>query len=78
MTYDALPIVPTLTCKVRRLTALEELSLYGNQLVTLPDSIAALAALKKLDLECNRSLAKPQSSAVEAWLTTLRAGGLLH
>ena len=65
----------TLPDSIAALTALEELSLYGNQLVTLPDSIAALAALKKLDLENNPSLAKPQSSAVEAWLTALRAGG---
>ena len=50
-----------------------ELDLSGNQLVTLPDSIAALTALKTLSLSYN-PLAKPQSSAVEAWLTALRAG----
>ena len=35
--------------------------------------MAALTAVEGLDLEDN-ALAKPQSSAVEAWLTALRAG----
>ena len=55
------------------LVGLEKLNLGFNQLVTLPDSIAALTALKNLHLRGN-PLAKPQSSAVEAWLTALRAG----
>jgi pantothenate kinase-related protein Tda10 len=59
--------------KTTLVTALETLSLYGNKFTTLPDSIAALAVLKTLYLFMN-SLAKPQSSAVEAWLTALRAG----
>ena len=42
--------------------------------MTLPESIAALAALEKLKLN-NNPLAKPQSSAVEAWLMALEAGG---
>jgi Leucine-rich repeat (LRR) protein len=58
---------------IAALTALKTLSLHNNKLVTLPDSIAALTALKRLILS-NNPLAKPQSSAVEAWLTALRAG----
>ena len=63
----------TLTDSIAALTALETLYLYDNKLVTLPDSIAELTALKTLYLY-NNPLAKPQSSAVEAWLTALRAG----
>jgi Leucine-rich repeat (LRR) protein len=59
---------------IGKLTSLTVLHLNHNKLVTLPDSIAALTALKTLILCCN-PLAKPQSSAVEAWLTALRAGG---
>ena len=58
----------------RSLTSLTELDLRLNQLVTLPDTIAALTALEKLELYGNL-LAKPQSSAVEAWLAALEAGG---
>ena len=57
-----------------KLTSLTVLHLGSNQLVTLPDSIAALTALKTLYLY-NNPLAKPQSSAVEAWLAALEAGG---
>ena len=64
----------TLPKPIVKLTSLTTLSLSDNQLVTLPDSIAALTALKYLNLHGN-PLAKPQSSAVEAWLTALRAGG---
>jgi Leucine-rich repeat (LRR) protein len=63
----------TLPNSIAALTALTLLTLRCNQLVTLPNSIAALTALEKLTLNRN-PLAKPQSSAVEAWLTALRAG----
>ena len=64
----------TLPKPIVELTSLTVLHLWNNQLATLPDSIAALTALKTLYLMGN-PLAKPQSSAVEAWLTALRAGG---
>jgi hypothetical protein len=54
---------------------LTELDVWGNQLVTLPDSIAALTQMKKLHLALN-PLAKPQSTAVEAWFTALEAGNI--
>ena len=57
----------------RGIDLIERLDLCNNQIVTLPDSIASLAALEKLELYGN-PLVKPQSSAVEAWLTALRAG----
>jgi len=39
------------------------LQLWGNQLVTLPDSMAALTALEKLDLGFNQLVTLPDSMA---------------
>ena len=65
----------TIPDEIAALTALKKLGLGFNQLVTLPDSIAfAARCLHTLFLSGN-PLAKPQSSAVEAWLTALDAGG---
>ena len=56
------------------MTGLKELNLGDNQLTSLPEEIVALTTLETLHLY-NNPLAKPQSSAVEAWLTALEAGG---
>ena len=56
------------------LTGLKELDLNENQLTSLPEEIGLLTGLEKLNLN-NNPLVKPQSSAVEAWLTALEAGG---
>jgi Leucine-rich repeat (LRR) protein len=46
---------------VAALTALEELMLNGNQLITLPNEIGELQNLEKLDIANNRLQALPRA-----------------
>ena len=54
-----------------KLTSLTELDVGLNQLVTLPDSIAALTALKDLSLYGNKLVTLPDSIAALTALKTL-------
>ena len=52
------------------MTGLKMLSLFNNQLTSLPEEIVALTGLTFLNLR-NNPLVKPQSPAIEAWIAGL-------
>ena len=58
-----------------RLTSLTTLNIGENQLVALPDSIAALTALERLGLSWNQLVTLPDSIAALTVLKTLNLMG---